>query len=162
MIDHQDLAEGMRAGMRHLASGVTVIATRSSDGVCHAMTVTSMTSISDDPPSLLVSLHDDSTTNKSFASTDRFSVNVLSKEQQAVSDRCAFTPEDEDRFLVGRWADKDGEGVPYLEGALANFICRVTQKISYGTHTIIIGDIEKAQSSSEDRSPLIYLRGGYL
>ncbi len=162
MIDHQDLAEGMRAGMRHLASGVTVVATRSKDGTCHAMTVTSMTSISDDPPSVLVCLHDVSTTYKSFSSTDIFSVNVLGVDQQDVSDRCAFTPENEDRFSVGKWVNKEDVGAPFLEGALANFLCRVTQKISYGTHTILIGNIEKAFTSNEDSNPLIYLRGGYL
>jgi len=162
MIEYQDLAEGMRAGMRHLASGVTVVATRSSDGVCHAMTVTSMTTISDEPPSVLVCLHDDSTTKKSFESTDIFSVNILNTDQKNVSDRCAFTPEYEDRFSVGKWADGEEVGAPYLEDALANFICRVTKKISYGTHTIVIGNIEKAIASDDDSSPLIYLRGTYL
>lgn len=167
MIDHQDLAEGMRAGMRQLGSGVTVVATKSADGVSHAMTVTSMTSISDTPPSVLVCLHDDSTTQKSFASTDWFSVNILHKTQQAVSDRCAFTPENEDRFSVGQW-NKVDEQAPYLEDALANFFCKVTKKISYGTHTIIIGDIEKALTVDDEdaneinREPLMYLRGDYL
>ncbi len=162
MIEYQDLAEGMRAGMRHLASGVTVVATRSSDAVCHAMTVTSMTTISDEPPSVLVCLHNESTTKKSFESTDVFSVNILKADQKNVSDRCAFTPENEDRFSVGKWVNGEEVGAPYLENALANFICRVTKMVSYGTHTIVIGDIEKAMTSDEDNSPLIYLRGSYL
>lgn len=147
--------------MRHLASGVAVAATRGGDGVPHAMTVTSITSLTDQPPSLLVCLNRDSATYKSLASTDWFSINVLRQEQQNIADRCAFTPEEEDRFVVGEWQDYGENNIPYIPGALASFLCRVTRKVDYGTHCIVVGNITDVIADRGSDQPLIYCRGEY-
>lgn len=151
----------MKAGMRHLASGVAIAATRGADGIPHAMTVTSITSVSDQPASLLVCLHRDSTTFKSLTSTDEFSISVLRRDQRDISDRCAFTPEDENRFIVGEWQDYGELRIPYLPAALACFVCRVTRKIDYGTHCIVVGDITDVLADRDQSEPLIYCRGDY-
>src|SRR5690554_6661089 len=105
MVEQQDLGNAMKAGMRHLASGVTIVATRGADGVPYAMTVTSVTSLSDAPASLLVCLNRSSATYQSLSDNDLFSVNILTEEQQVVSHRCASTPESGDRFSEGGWQD---------------------------------------------------------
>jgi flavin reductase len=161
MTESKDLGSAMKKGMRHLASGVAIAATRGADRIPHAMTVTSITSVSDQPPSLLVCLHRDSDTFKSLASTDLFSISVLRHDQQGISERCAFTPEGEDRFIAGEWQDYGDQGVPYIPAALASFICRITRKIDYGTHCIVIGDVMDVLADRDRPDPLIYCRGEY-
>ncbi|MEX1031988.1 MAG: flavin reductase family protein [Cellvibrionaceae bacterium] len=161
MAESRDLGNAMKAGMRHLASGVAVIATRGGDAVPHAMTVTSITSVSDQPASLLVCLHRDSTTFKSLAGTDLFSINILRRDQENISDRCAFTPEDQDRFVFGDWKDFGEHQIPYLPSALAFFLCRVIRKVDYGTHCIVVGDIMEVIEDEKAAQPLIYCRGEY-
>lgn len=151
----------MKAGMRHLASGVAVAAARGSDGIRHGMTVTSVTSVSDQPPSLLVCLHRESITFRSLDTTDFFSVSILKQAQEEISHRCAFTPDDEDRFSLGEWRDYGEQRIPYLHGALAVFLCRITRRIDYGTHCIIIGDIIDVIANGDNDQPLIYCRGEY-
>lgn len=161
MTDNNDIGSAMKAGMRHLASGVAIAATRGADGVPHAMTVTSITSVSDEPASLLVCLHRDSTTFKSLDSTELFSLSILRKDQQEISHRCAFTPDDEDRFVVGGWQNYGEQRLPYLPAALASFVCRITRKIDYGTHCIVVGDVMDVVAEQDQPDPLVYCRGEY-
>lgn len=161
MAEQPDLSNAMKAGMRHLASGVAVAATRGADGVPHAMTVTSVTSVSDQPPSLLVCFNRESATFKSLSTTDSFSVSLLRQEQENVSHRCAFTPDDEDRFGFGEWRNYGDQRIPYLDGALAVFLCRIARRIDYGTHCIVIGDIVEVITNGDGGEPLIYCRGEY-
>jgi len=157
----QALAETMKLGLRHLASGVSVVASRDGAGVPHAMTVTSITSVSDAPPSLLICLNDSSSVSRSLATTDFFSASLLKLEQRDLSDRCAFSPEEGNRFTHGDWRDFGDDKTPYLHDALASFICRVKQKTVYGTHWIVVGDIEEVFISGEEVSPLVYCRATY-
>lgn len=161
MSEQLDLGSAMKAGMRHLAGGVAVVATRGVDGAPKAMTVTSVTSVSDAPASLLVCLNRSSGAYQSLKSSELFSVNVLSESQQAVSERCARTPEDGDRFSVGDWQNHQAAGLPYLADSLVSFLCRVARKIDYGTHCIVVGDIEAVVQGEQDEKPLVYFRGGY-
>lgn len=162
MSEQLDLGSAMKAGMRHLAGGVAVVATRGADGTPKAMTVTSVTSVSDAPASLLVCLNRSSGAYQSLEGSELFSVNILSQSQQAVSERCSRTPEDGDRFSVGDWQDYKEDKVPYLADSLASFLCRVTRKIDYGTHCIVVGDIEAVvQGEKTDDKPLVYFRGAY-
>src|SRR5690606_11100605 len=107
-----------------LASGVAIAATRGGDGVPHAMTVTSITSVSDQPPSLLVCLHRETATYKSLDSTEWLSLSVLHAGQESISHRCAFIPDNQDRFLAGGWQNYGEAEIPYLPDALASFFCR--------------------------------------
>lgn len=124
MSEQLDLGSAMKAGMRHLAGGVAVVATRGADGAPKAMTVTSITSVSDAPASLLVCLNRSSGAYRSLEGSELFSVNVLSENQQAVSERCSRTPENGDRFSVGEWQNYQEAEVPYLSDSLVSFLCR--------------------------------------
>lgn len=155
------LAEAMKAGMRHLASGVSVVATRDSSGNRHAMTVTSITSVSDAPPSILVCLNDVSMVAQSLDDTHFFSASLLSEQQQGVSEICSRTPEGQDRFDIGDWQLHGATGTPYLHDGLASFICRIQHTHRYGTHWIVVGDVEEAIINSVSDAPLVYCRGGY-
>lgn len=161
MLEQSDLGAAMKAGMRHLASGVAVVATRGADGVPRAMTVTSVTSVSDAPASLLVCLNRTSNTYQNLSDSGLFSVSVLQQDQQAVSERCSSAPESQDRFSVGNWQDFQEGATPYLPDSLVSFLCRVSRKIDYGTHCIVIGDIEAVKLGQNDAAPLVYFRGTY-
>lgn len=161
MSTDMDLANSMRQGMRHLASGVAVVATRDDQGNSYAMTVSSITSLTANPASLLVCLNEDSNTHGVLQQVGQFSVSVLSQDQQDVSENCSITADTGDRFSVGDWAEYDDLNLPYLEGSLSVFFCQVNQKINYGTHSIIIGDIQSVKVDENDLPPLVYCRGAY-
>lgn len=156
------VANEMKRGMRHLASGVAVVATTDTDGQPNAMTVSSITSVTDTPPSLLVCIHKDAQTHDVLHRVDQFSVNILGHSQQNVSKICAEKCEMSERFKVGEWAANSESNIPYLQDALSVFFCRVSKRLEYGTHMILIGDIESVNVASDEEQPLIYLRGGYV
>ena len=156
-----DLAQQMKAGMRHLASGVAIVATRDSHGDPFAMTVSSITSLTDSPPSLLICLHEVAQTHAVLRQVDRFSANILTEAQQNVSQCCAAEPDMAQRFKVGNWAENLQLDLPYLQDSLSVFFCKVSQRIDYGSHMIVIGDIQAVEISAVDQAPLVYCRGQY-
>jgi len=162
MTEKNELAVAMRAGMRFLASGVTVVATRDQGNVAHAMTVTSTTSLSDDPASLLVCLHSDSATCQSLTVGSEFSLNILNDKQADISQRCAFVPEDECRLKLGAWKDFEPSKTPYLSDGLVSFICEIKKTVVYGTHVIVIGDIQEVILNAKSSEALLYYDGEYI
>ncbi|TQV78022.1 flavin reductase family protein [Exilibacterium tricleocarpae] len=156
------MGEAMKDGMRRLASGVSVLSTRDGEGNRYAMTASSVTSLSDDPPSLLVCVNQATSIHQALECGGPFCVNLLSRDQQDVSVRCATGDQGETRFEVGHWEVEAGNNLPYLQGAQAVFICRQDQCYAYGTHNILIGRIESVMVSDGPVDPLIYLNGRYL
>lgn len=153
------VSEAMKLGMRRLASGVCVIAARI--GEEHfAMTASSVTSVSDNPPSLLVCINK-LVSQQAYFSTygSRFTVNVLGDSHQEVSNLCAGRAPGQDRFEVGDW-HKD-KFAPYLGDAQAVFFCETDMLISYGTHQIVIAHIKRVHLADVDFAPLLYADGSY-
>jgi flavin reductase len=156
-----DLAQSLRDGMRRLASGVSVLAVKDAELGRIAMTASSVTSVSDNPPSLLVCVNTRNTMATGMQRNLHFSVNVLSAAQCAVSNLCAGGAQGEERFLEGDWRADEETGVPYLDDAEAVFICQKEQVVRHGTHDIFIGNIKHVLTNSGPVNPLIYLNGGY-
>lgn len=155
-----DLGDQMRAGMRRLASGVSVVTTRDSNGKAFAMTASSITSLSPEPASLLVCVNKSAGLAGVIEKNSAFVVNILSRQQQDISNRCAGG-DGEGRFEVGDWID-NAATVPRLKGCEASFNCIADQIIDYGTHSIVIGQIQSVDVSDEESDPLIYCNGSYL
>ncbi|WP_049722005.1 flavin reductase family protein [Gilvimarinus polysaccharolyticus] len=156
-----NVALAMKQGMRRLASGVSVLSTRIDHEQRFAMTVSSVTSVSDNPPSLLVCI------NKQISLQGHlellgcnFAVNVLSHHQQQVSNVCAGFEPVHDRFSVGSWLEGP-DAVPYLTDSEAVFFCQTDKVVSYGTHHIVIAKINDVLVSEQDSDPLLYHSGGY-
>ncbi len=160
----EELAQAMREGMRQLASGVAVLAcaepAAESQGRVRAMTVSSITSVSDAPPSLLVCVHRETATAKTLMQTPYFSLSVLTQAQQTLADTCAFGPEEE-RAKLGEWARYGDQQIPYPCQSLATFFCRINSAPQHGTHYVVVADIEKVLMGDDTVEPLIYLRGAY-
>lgn len=152
----------LREVMRFWASGVAVVGAEF-DGVRHGMTVSSFTSLSLEPPLVMVSLQKATRTHDLVIGSEAFAVTVLGEDQQAVSNRFAgMESEDEDRF-VGIETYTLETGSPLLHHGLAFFDCRLVGQHDAGTHTVIIGEVVAAQINEhgDQIAPLVYFNRDY-
>lgn len=155
----EELPGQFRAAMRRLAASVAIVAARGPDGPV-GMAATSITSLTVDPPAVLVCVNRATVLHGLLVPTAGFSVNLLARDQQDVS--AAFgggMPQDQ-RFGVGAWRDGHG-GLPELAGAQANLSCVIDSMLAYGTHSIVIARVLRC-AVSETVAPLIYQDGAYL
>jgi flavin reductase (DIM6/NTAB) family NADH-FMN oxidoreductase RutF len=151
------LSDDFRSAMRRFASTVTIVSS-AHDGVRHGMTATAVTSVSMDPPSVLVCVNRSGRLHELMGSCRRFCINVLHADQSGVSRIFAQAPSGE-RFSHGDWLENE-HGVPYLSGAQVTVFCRRSLVVPYGSHTVFFGDVEQVDVR-EDISPLIYQNGDY-
>ena len=148
--------ESFKKALRCWASGVTVLTTKSGADV-HGMTVSAFSSVSADPPLVLVCANQSSTTHEMIWSGKVFAVNILSGNQQTISDRFAFG-DAQARFEGLDWRE-GSTGAPLIDGALAQIECRVRSAHHEGSHTIYIGEVLAV--SAQAGEPLLYFAGGY-
>lgn len=151
--------DGFVAAMRQAASGVTVV-TATDKGKRWGVTVSAMTSVSAEPPLLLVCINARSPVCAAIESGEGFCVNILAEQQQEVSDVFAgrIATASGDRFDCGDWRDGT-TGAPGLEGAAARFHCRLEACHSHGSHRIFIGRAIEAEAG--DSRPLLYCDRSY-
>lgn len=155
----EELPQQFRAAMRRLAASVAIVAARGEAGPI-GMAATSITSLTVDPPAVLVCVNRATALHSLLVPTATLSVNLLSRDQQDVS--AAFgggVPQDE-RFGIGAWREGP-DGLPELAGAQANLACVIDAMLAYGTHSIVIARVLRA-TVSDDVAPLIYQDGAYL
>ena len=151
--------EILRKGMRQWASGVTVV-TSLSGGERYGMTVSSFTSISLQPPLVLISIERGRRTHEMIMASGVFGVTILCVEQHAISDRFAGrTTEAQDRF-DGIQTYTLASGVSFIAGGLAGLDCEVITSVDSGDHTIFIGEVIDILIDSGHR-PLLYFNRGY-
>lgn len=144
-----------RTVVGHLASGVAVVTTVS-EGERFGMTVSSVTSLSLDPPLMLVCLNSSMRTTGAVQRSGAYAVNVLDRRSAHLAGR--FAAAHEDKFAGVR--TRDGVTIaPLLDDALAQIECEVVERIVGGTHTIFIGRVVGAVA--RDGEPLTYFRGGF-
>ncbi len=155
------LNEGLRLGMRRLASGVCVVTT-CEGSARYAMTASSVTSLSDNPASLLLCVNKTAAMQPFLVKGQPLAVNILSADQQDVSNKCAQKDAAEERFGVGEWAEHEPTKLPYLPSAQAIFFCQVdNENHEYGTHQIVIGRLTDLIIPEIEVNPLIYVDGAY-
>lgn len=155
--------EELRTTMRAWATGVTIVGVQH-EGILHGMTVSSFTSVSLNPPLVLVSLEIGTRTQQLVQKAGNFGVTVLSAAQQEVSN-CFANPNTDlgDRF-AGREVFYLTTGAPFLHGGVAFFDCRVVNVLPAGNHEILIAEVlaTKVNSSAGgDPDPLIYFNRRY-
>lgn len=148
--------EEFRAALGRFASGVTVVTGKSNDGQPFGITVSAFTSVSLNPPLILVCIDKRSSTHEHFAADRYFAVNILGEDQELQSRR--FASKDADKFAGVGYAT-GATGAPLLDGALACLECRVVHTYEGGDHTVVVGEIEATRLG--DSKPLLYFRGGY-
>lgn len=128
--------------------------TASSEGTEHGMTANAFTSVSLQPPLVLVCIHNDARMSRMLERGMRFGLSVLAADQQGVSMHFAGRPQPH-VLTPFAW---DG-GVPFVAGAAASFLCRATDSHVAGDHTLCLAEVEGFQHTS--RPPLVFCRGGY-
>lgn len=153
MTDDETIRRLFMEAMTSLASGVAVVTTRRPDGEPCGLLVTSITSYSSHPPSLLVSIGHASRCHQALAGCERFGVHLLRAGEIELA-RLFADSGAQQRFdaLEWRWDDH----VPELAGTLAYLRCRRVESFSRYDHTVLIGDIEAGRAGTGD--PLLYAR----
>jgi flavin reductase (DIM6/NTAB) family NADH-FMN oxidoreductase RutF len=140
----------------HFASGVTIISTCDAEGRPTGLTASAFSSVSLDPPLILVCVDHKSQSYPALRDRGRFAVNVLGHHQEHVSRRFATTRLDKFDEVPYRMSDL---GLPLVEGALAHLECTTVNQHVAGDHTIFVGRVEAASADGEH--PLLYFRGKY-
>ncbi len=147
-----------KTALKHWASGVTVVTAKSAEHGLQGMTATSFSSLSLDPPQILVCLNQEADTTKGVFAEQKFAVNVLTSEQQVTSNEFAGACSQAERFANVAWSE--GEfGMPIFDSALVSLECRLVQKFLAGTHWVVIGEIEKVHCRTDE--PLLYYNSAY-
>ena len=146
------MPEDLRDVLARLAAGVVVVSVSSGDGF-HALTASSLVSVSLEPPLVLVSLEHETATLAAVREARRFAVNVLTRDQEFLAERFAGRAPSVDR----EWRTiphRLGEnGAPLLDGCAAWFECDVTDLRAAGDHDICIGAVTSAAAGAGN--PLI-------
>lgn len=138
------------------ATGITVVTVVDEHGHPHGMTVNSFSSVSLDPPLVLVSIDLRHAILGHFLNSRFFAINILAEHQEHLSRH--FSSTRENRFSDVEW--HAGEtGVPLLEGVLAHLECAVSRTFAAGDHTVLLGEVRFARYSAEQ--PLVYFGSSY-
>ncbi|HEV2673061.1 MAG TPA: flavin reductase family protein [Aliidongia sp.] len=147
----------LRRAFGTFLTGVTVVTTRDESGAPCGMTANSFTSVSLDPPLVLVCIGNGSSNITAFEATDRFAVNILGHDQTDVA--TVFSARGVDRFAT-IVHEEATTGAPILTDCLGWFDCRLHQRVIAGDHLILIGYVEDLQIGQ--RPPLGFCRGRFV
>ncbi len=141
----------------HFASGVTVVTGLQANGSAAGVTVSAFTSVSLDPPLILVCLGKATTCIEAFTDGSQFTVNILSREQIALSDNFARRASDKFEGVEYRFGEN---GCPVLTDCLAVIQCHRHAIHDAGDHLILIGRVEHIETEPS-KKPLLHFRGAY-
>lgn len=150
-------SDAFRHALGRFASGVTVVAITDTAGGLHGLTVSAFSSLSLNPPYILVCIDKRSSSIAVIEGARQFSVNLLAADQQALSNH--FASKLEDKFAGVAWYPSK-LGTPILEGVLGWLECTLVQVVDAGDHVIVIGQVEHAVAD-ESKQPLLYYLGQY-
>ena len=150
-------ASELKNAFGSFATGVTVVATREADQTPRGFTANSFSSVSLEPPLLLICIAKSALSLAVFKQATFFSVNILCETQEEVSRIFASQSEEKFDFVPWELGFKD---VPVLFGSLARFVCKTDRHIEAGDHTILIGEVK--DFDYRQGSPLSYFRGQYV
>lgn len=147
----------LRSAFSRFATGITVLTITDQAGTHHGVTVNSFSSVSLDPALVLWSLGDATYGLGAFLEADHYAVNVLSKNQQHVSDNFAM-PGNFNRFETISYT-LSNEGLALLDGCIARFLCRKYKIDRVGDHWLFVGRVY--QTEEQRGEPLIYYKSAY-
>ena len=151
------IQDNFRLAMRRYIYSVSIMSNKDNADNPNAITVSSVTSISMDPPSLLICINKSSRIHDTIVLGSKFCINLLNSNQENLSNICSDEDMYDQRFKDKNW---NLDGIPFLKNAQANIFCKVDKLTSYHTHTIVIGLVEDAKYADEI-STLTYVDGVY-
>jgi flavin reductase (DIM6/NTAB) family NADH-FMN oxidoreductase RutF len=151
-IDPLDLRRAFGA----FATGVTIVTTADQNGDVFGFTANSFSSVSLDPPLVLVNIAKSAYGLQIFTEAAGFAVNILAEKQRELSN--TFASRGADKFANASWSAKK-TGSPVFDGVIAWFDCEFFQQVDAGDHVILIGKVVEYGYNSD--SPLAFCRGAY-
>jgi flavin reductase (DIM6/NTAB) family NADH-FMN oxidoreductase RutF len=140
-----------KAAMRALPAGISAITTGSGESVA-GMIVSSLTSISAEPPLVGFFVNQSSSMRAPLIASGRFVANVLGEEHAAVMGKFLGAPQGPQRFTEGCWSDGQ-HGLPVLTDALASLECDIVCTQALGTHDLVVGKIRK--TANREANPMV-------
>lgn len=149
-------SEEFRAALSRFPSGVTVVTTHDTEGRFYGITVSAFSSLSLEPPRVLICVEKTTGSHAALETSRAFVVNILSDSQRELSER--FASQIEDKFEMVEFSEGI-DGIPVLSGCIANLECRLTDFYDGGDHSIFVGEVEKA--AVHDGDPILYFRSDY-
>lgn len=152
-----DAKRALRNAFGSFATGVTVVTTRQPDGTPRGFTANSFTSVSLDPPLLLVCIAKAAHSCDSFAQADHFAINILADDQKEISG--LFASQSAEKFDIAEW-QVDAQNIPLIDGSLASFSCSRHRLVDAGDHLILIGKV--LDFTTSEGAPLGYYKGAYF
>ena len=150
-------SKALRNAFGSYMTGVTVITAMTDDGKPVGFTANSFTSVSLEPPLLLVCPAKSLSSFDVFANCENFAVNILSEDQQNISN--IFAGSKDDRFSQIDW-HTDEQGNPIINGALTHFSCKTERNLEAGDHHLLVGQV--LDFSAHEGRGLGYASGGYF
>ncbi len=155
-------SDDFRLVMGHFVTGVTVVTALDGDRP-FGITVNALSSVSLDPPLVMVALDRRRFLTPIVRAAGRYAVNILAEDQQDLSDCFAGAPVEpgRERFCGAAWHPGQ-TGLPILDGASAALEMTVVQTFSAGDHDLFIGRVDALTDEAHHRMPLLYYRRRYL
>lgn len=148
-----DLVRGVH---RKFITGVTVVTTDDA-GTPRGLAVNAFSSISLDPPMVLVCVQHSSTTHPALHRATHLGINILAAGQLDVAK--VFASKSDDKFAGLSWTPGDS-GVPLIDGSCAQLEVEIGERLEAGSHTVFTGRVVAARH--EDLAPLVYSGGGFF
>lgn len=153
------LADAYRGGMRQLAAGVCLITSHDNQQP-GGMIATAVTSVSAEPPTLLVCVNRSASMFELIQNSGHFCVNVLAADALPLVDIFSNPARRGERFATGEWL-KDTQGSPVTAQALVAFECRLVNTVDWHTHAIFLGEVTGVIHPHAEAQPLVYLDRGF-
>lgn len=145
-------AEDFKAAMRALPGGIAAITTAFNSDVA-GMIVSSLTSVSADPPMIGFFAHQNSSIHSPLMKSGRFVANILGEDHRDLMADFLQQPQGASRFTTGQWQQNEHK-VPVLQNALASLDCEIVLTQELGTHLLIVGKVQK--SSHAYGNPMVH------
>lgn len=150
----------LRQFMTDFPTGVGIVTAFGADGLPYGMTCTAISSVTLEPPTLLVCLRQGSRTLRAVLACERFALNLLHDESRATAE--LFSTPVADRFARVSWDVPPGGGGPHLSCAAHSIAdCSVVQTVAVGDHSVVFAEARRVTTLSRSR-PLMYGRRRYL
>lgn len=146
-----------RRALGSFLTGVTIVTTIDAEGLPRGFTANSFTSVSLEPPLVLVCIAKKALGHEAFSTSRGFAINILSEDQKAASG--TFASKAADKFASVAW-QSGNTGNPLIEGSVAVFDCAMEQLVDAGDHSILIGRVHDFNHNGAQ--PLGYCRGAYV
>ena len=155
------MTEDFRIALTKLVYPVAIVSGLDSGNNRSAITVSSLTSISFEPPSLLVCINKESSFSSVVKKNNFVNINLLHTSQKEISTICSNPNKKLERFINEFWS-YDENNVPYLKSSQSVLFSKIESYISYGTHYIVVMKIFKTLNLRDSFEPLLYGNQKYI